>query len=430
MRVRVAIFDQDQNYENRLLVALKERFPQSLEIIPCKRIEDVKGIVEGQQINVLAISEGDEQSLSDIPEECAIVKLTEEKEDADKEYTIFKFQKVSEIGKKIYSIGVNHEKLVAKKKEEERIAREEEEERRRIEEEERLKREKEEAEERARLEAERLEAERKAEEERIAAEKAREEEEKARIEAERLAEEEKIRNRRSNPKIFTFIDAGAKEGSSSVAVACAQSNANNPFSILYVDLKAYSAMARLFESSISDVKFSKVLEKAGLGELTTGDLEKCILTDSRTGLSYMVSDECEYGLSMLGTEGFANLYEKIGELVKYDAIVINMNLPLDQMGYYIMGKSEKVTFVGSALPESNIRILRTIEAIRKYDNLYEMDIISHVKIIYNRYINRQCSVLNVKDVEVVGSIPVIKERTEKKLMDSMEKLPIFNDYIK
>ena len=41
MQIRVAILDQDQNYQNRVLVALREKFSKKLQVFPCNSTEDV-----------------------------------------------------------------------------------------------------------------------------------------------------------------------------------------------------------------------------------------------------------------------------------------------------------------------------------------------------------------------------------------------------
>ena len=198
MKINVALLEQDLNYQNRLVVAFREKFSEHIEIFQCNA-HNVTGIIEEHDIKVLAMSQGYDVDLSAVPEQCGIVVLTDNKTDefVGDYMALCKYQKVSDIGKQLYYIGTNYDKILAERKEKQRIEEEERKERERIAEEERLRKEEEERKERERLEKERLEREKKEEEERIAAEKARQEEERKRLLEEQKAREERIRARRS-----------------------------------------------------------------------------------------------------------------------------------------------------------------------------------------------------------------------------------------
>lgn len=105
--------------------------------------------------------------ISQIPEECAIVYLSELKSVKEEDGTpvVCKYQKVKNIAGELYNIGKNYDKLLAEKKEAERKA-----------------------------EEERLEAERKAEEERLEAER-KAEEERRKAEEERLEAEKRLKKK-------------------------------------------------------------------------------------------------------------------------------------------------------------------------------------------------------------------------------------------
>ena len=431
MKIRVAILEKDQNYQNRLLVALRERYFDKIEVFPCNTPADVLGVIETHEIKVFAVNQMIDIDLSAIPEECAVVCLTEFRTDEviKGHINVCKYQKVSDICRQLIQIGKDYDKLLEKKREEEFKALQEKRERERREEEERLRREKEEEEERQRLEQERLERERKEEEERIAAAKAREEEERQRIEEERRAEEEKIKARRSTPEIYVFISAESGDGSSTISTASVLSNMVKGYNILYLDFKQFSNMQRFFDIEGLEIGFSEVLYKAEKGELTTEELEKSIIRDDRSGRNYINNIDCTFELAMLGPEGFLNIYKDIGELVKYDIIVINMDSILSQMNYSVFRDAKKIIFVGSGLSDSNNHIIKTVDAIRKYDAIYSTDVVKKVNILYNKYVNKNCTTLNLDDVEVIGGIPVIKEKTETRIMESIMKMSVLRQII-
>ena len=188
-------------------------------------------------------------------------------------------------------------------------------------------------------------------------------------------------------------------------------------------------MRRFFEVSSTQVGFAEVLTKAKAGELSTEDVEKAITTDINLGFDYINNTDCAYELMMLGAEGFSNLYKAIGEMVRYDVIIINLENSLDLLNLSIIELAKKVIFVGSGLMESNNNIECFTSVIRKYDKENDKDNISKIKILYNRYAGRNCSTLNLEDVEVIGSFGNIKEKTEMRLIESMSKMAVFSQII-
>lgn len=449
MRIRVAILEQDQNYQNRILVALKERYSDKLEVFPCNNKEDILSVIENHQIKVFAVNMMSNCDLSEIPEEVAIVYLSEMKNAGEHKGrpTVCKYQKVGDICKEIYQIGCEYDKLLEEKREAERKAEEErleaerkaEEERKRLEAE-RLEAERKAEEERKRLEAERLEAERKAEEERLEAERKAEEErleaerkaaeeERIRQEEARKAEEERIAKIRSNPAIYAFISGGNKEGATSAAISLGINASKLDKKILFIDLKKFSKTSRFFALATPQIGFAELLSKANFGEISADDVKKSIATDLNFGFDYINNSNCAYELLMFNEESFTNLYKAIGEMVEYDAIIVNLDNALSMLNISIINAAKKVIFVGSGQQESNENIENFISVVKKYDQDNEKENSDKIKILYNRYVNRSCSTLNLAGIEVIGGLGVIKEKTELRLIDSMSKMAVFSQII-
>ena len=67
MKINVALLEQDLNYQNRLVVAFREKFSEHIEIFQCNA-HNVTGIIEEHDIKVLAMSQGYDVDLSAVPE--------------------------------------------------------------------------------------------------------------------------------------------------------------------------------------------------------------------------------------------------------------------------------------------------------------------------------------------------------------------------
>lgn len=442
MKIRVAILDHDQNYQNRLLVALRERYSDRVEVFPCNRQEDMIGVIESHQIKVLAVSQNINPDLSEVPETCGIIYLTEAKgQDEINGYpAMCKYQKVADICRRLYDWGNRYDKIYAEKKAEEarleaerlEAERKAEEERQRLEAE-RLEAERKAEEERKRLEAERLEAERKAEEERLEAERKAEEERK-RLEAERLeaeckAEEERIAKRRSNPDIYVFISADSKDGSTCAGLTLANSNSLSVYNVLYLDFKYYSGAGRFFSTLGSNTGFADILSKAENGELTVGDLETSISTDNNFNIDFIGNNNCAYELMSITKTGFDKIISVIGEMGKYDVIIINVESALNILNLHIFDRAKKVILVGSGTPVSNTNIVKLLDLMKKYDGINEAETISKVNVLYNKFVKRGSVALNLNGINVIGCMDFVKAKMEAKVLEEMARYPFFNQIV-
>ncbi len=428
MKINVAILVKDQNYQNRLVVALREKFPENIEIFHCNE-QNVASAIEEHEVKVLAIGQAVNVNLSEVPEGCAIIVLTEERTDEliDDHMTICKYQKVSDIGKQLYYIGKNYDKILAEKKEQLRKAEEERLERERIAEEERRKKEEEERLERERLEKERLERERQEEEARQAAERERQEAERQRLLEEQKIREEKIKARRSAPELYVFIPATDGEGSSVASVAAAMVAPTDGMNILYLDFKQIGRMDRYFQTNAVGVGYDEILTDAIHGTLTAEKLSSAISADNHIGVDYIYNNDCMYELGILGIEGFENLMKVVGELERYDAVVANLEGTLSPMSYGAIKRSAKVYFVAAGTVESNKYLENKINAIKKYDKANETKLIDNVSILYNSFDRKS---VKIEGAEDAGTIPVLKGKNDAMLLDLMSKQTAFVNMIK
>lgn len=427
MKINVALLEQDLNYQNRLVVAFREKFSEHIEIFQCNA-HNVTGIIEEHDIKVLAMSQGYDVDLSAVPEQCGIVVLTDNKTDefVGDYMALCKYQKVSDIGKQLYYIGTNYDKILAERKEKQRIEEEERKERERIAEEERLRKEEEERKERERLEKERLEREKKEEEERIAAEKARQEEERKRLLEEQKAREERIRARRSNPDLYLFIPATDGEGSSVASVAAAMVTPKDNINVLYIDFKQIGKMDRYFQTNSVGIGFDEILKQAIEEKLTPEELSNVISTDNHIGVDFIYNSECMFEVGFLGAKGFENLMDAIGKLERYDVVIANMEGTLSPMTYEAIKRSAKLYFVAAGTPESNQYLENKVKAIGKFDAYNDTKLTDNINILYNMFDRKSVKLEGLNDA---GTIPVMKAKSDAALLDLMIKQPAFAQMI-
>lgn len=460
MKIRVAIFDQDQEYQSRLAETLQKNYPEKLEVFTCSSVESIPDTVSQNDVQLLAVSQGTELDVTQLQDKCAVVSLVETK--VNKEITadnifdvpeVGRYQSINDIARALYVYGNSYKDIFEVKKEADNVAKQKEviaERIQKFEEEqreaERLEAERKAAEEAARLEAERLEAERKAAEEKAAAEKARLEAERAKAEAEKRAAEEKLRQRRSNPDIYAFMSALPGDGAFTISTFAAMLNTSDDYRILYIDLSKNSKMERWFATGVSDTKYADLLRKAAEGE-ADGDMVKAAVSkDVNTNLDCIYNtNNAAYEVMALGAEGVRNLIKAIGETAEYDCVVFNLECDYTIANFTVMELSTKTYLLGTGQKESNAAMTRLTEVISKYDDATKLavakartaalnteegekveipnraSIVGKAEVFYNKFVNRTSVTEKLMGYDIYGVLNLVKERTDQKFIASMSK---------
>lgn len=110
-------------------------------------------------------------------------------------------------------------------------------------------------------------------------------------------------------------------------------------------------------------------------------------------------------------------------------MIVNLDSTMSPMTYAAIRRAAKVIFVGSGLADSNNHLKNKVDAIRKFDEFHKTETVEKVNILYNRFVNRNCTALSLENVTVSGIIPVIKERTEARLLEAMVKQQVLAQII-
>lgn len=430
MKCKVVILEQDQNYQNRLLVALREKFQGIVEVIPCHNQSEILTMIETHQPDLFVINERIDFDLAEIPEECATACFTEFRT-ADKvkdKPAICKYQKVKDISSQLIEIAEDYKEVLKVKREEEKKAEEERLERERKAEEERLERERQ-------AEEERLERERQQEEERKLREQQereeeerRKEEERIRLEEEQKAEAERIAARRRNPEVLVFLSAQEGNGSATAAAACALNAAERGLHILCIHIRPLKSTGDIFTKSDADITISEFIGLANREELTVEHLAQAVSTDE-SGVDSIGSGDEAIVMAELEKKGFLQLLSRIGEAVQYDAVVLNIDFSLNSVILEALKSAAKIVIVGNGFAESNARIEAYIGALKKYDERNETSVSDNISILYNKFINRKCTMLSIPGVDVIGGANNLDGSNSRAVSVNMAKMMVFKQLI-
>lgn len=430
MKFKVVILDQDQNYQNRLLVALREKYSNVVDVIPCNNLSEILKVIETHEPDLFVINERIDFDFSVIPEECAVACFTEFRmagKVKDKP-SICKYQKVGDISSEFGEIAMDYQKVLKVKREEEAKAEEERLKIEQQEEEQRLERERKEEEER--LEKERQEEEErqlKEEEERREVEQ-REEEERKRLEEEEKAEQERITNRRKSPKLVVFLSAQDGNGSATATAACAMNAIDRDLNVFQINLRPFKNTGNFFIDTENKLKIMEFVNLINHGKLNVEDFAKMVSIDE-TGVDYIVSGDEAVMLAELQKNGIQNLLSILAETVNYDAIVINIEYSLNPVTLEILKAASEIVVVGSGYAESNVRIQSYIDTLKGYDEINETTIAEKISILYNKFVNRKCTMLSIPGISVIGGVNNVDGTIQRERSKNMAKMIIFKQLI-
>lgn len=397
MKCKVVIFEQDQNYQNHLLVALREKFADLLDVIPCSESSDILKCIERHHPDLLVINERIEYDLSEIPEDCAVACFTEFRtaEKVRNKPAVCKYQKVKEISSGFLEIVRDYKAVLAVKREEEQKA-----------EEERLLKE----------QQEREEEERRREEERI------------RLEEEQKAAAKRIAARRQDPDVLVFLSSRQGNGSAVAAAACAINAAERGLSVLSLGIRPLKHQTDIFTDTGKDGNLKELTESANREELTEECLEQNICTDI-SGADYFDTGSEEVWMAALEKKGFLHILSVIGRMAKYDAIILNIDSSLNAVNLEALKSAAKIIMVGSGTGDSNAGIEAFFSALKRYDEYSGTAVAERVSVLYNKFINLNCTMLSMPGVDVIGGINLLDVAEPRKISENMAKMMIFNSLV-
>ncbi len=365
MKCKVVIFEQDQNYQNRLLVALREKFADLLDVIPCSESSDILKCIERHHPDLLVINERIEYDLSEIPEDCAVACFTEFRtaEKVRNKPAVCKYQKVKEISSGFLEIVRDYKAVLAVKREEEQ----------------------------------------KAAAKRIAA-------------------------RRQDPDVLVFLSSRQGNGSAVAAAACAINAAERGLSVLSLGIRPLKHQTDIFTDTGKDGNLKELTESANREELTEECLEQNICTDI-SGADYFDTGREEVWMAALEKKGFLHILSVIGRMAKYDAIILNIDSSLNAVNLEALKSAAKIIMVGSGTGDSNAGIEAFFSALKRYDEYSGTAVAERVSVLYNKFINLNCTMLSMPGVDVIGGINLLDVAEPRKISENMAKMMIFNSLV-
>lgn len=210
-------------------------------------------------------------------------------------------------------------------------------------------------------------------------------------------------------------------GASTFAAALAKQYATRNKKTLYLNLEPMGSAADFFTGNgtycFEDVIFALKSQRTDI----LLKMESTVRTD-RSGVDFF--EPCSMSMYMLELthEDIIKTMEALKRSKNYDYVVIDMNLKVSGEFMEIMNCMNRIILVQDGSETSNSKFLRTMEALQILENQMDINIMSIMSVVYNRFSSSKSSseITNLQ-LPVLGKIPPIKHALVNEIIDYIGK---------
>ncbi len=377
MKIKIAFLTDDGIYLSRISEAYSKRYGDTYEVLHIEDIDNISAEVTEKGIDILAAEDTFAENVQGIPTSCAVVWLTEERDEENTENgIIFIFTKLDVIFKTIeaiYKVNLEREKIRLEQERLEKL---------------RLERERQERERREREERERLR---------------REKEEQERLERERLEEE----RRKNANKIIVFMSPHGGTGASATAAACSVRFAGQDKKILYLNLERIGCTSSFFHSRSGSMDLSGVIY--AVKSRSTHEkqrIKKCLQQDE-SGVYFYAQPKSALDMVAMKPEDIVELLERIKETELYDYIIIDMDFIPEAEYLEVYDKSKKIIFISDGTEIANEKTMRAHDVLAALEISRKVRVSHRVSVVYNKFVEDSGQKLDsVSPMPEICSLPI------------------------
>lgn len=233
-----------------------------------------------------------------------------------------------------------------------------------------------------------------------------------------------INGGQDSSNVFIFTSPSGGVGTSTMAVACAIAHANMGKKVFYINLEQCGITDIFFQSegtaNMSDVIYALKSKKSNL----VLKLESCI-RKSNEGVYFFSSAKVALDILELSYSDIETLIGNIQGMDNYDEIIVDIPFSLDEGRLQLLSKAEKIIMVCDGSEISNKKFLRAFEAISILESDEKINIMRKVAVIYNKFSNKNSSMLSDSFINTLGGTPRYENATVEQIKMELVKMDFF-----
>lgn len=208
----------------------------------------------------------------------------------------------------------------------------------------------------------------------------------------------------SDKNIFSFMSAAGGTGVSTVAIGFSYRIAKMGKSVLYLNLEKYNSVNVFLsgegEQNMSDAFYAIISKKNNLSM----KINNCIKTD-KSGVKFFDKCKCVLDVSEMSEDDMETLVQSVTSL-DFEYIVFDMPLEFNTSSVDVYLKSKKIFCITDGTEIANAKTEDAFIGFVNLDSKKKTHITDRVFVIYNKYLDNQCSIISNEKLVMAGGIPV------------------------
>lgn len=225
----------------------------------------------------------------------------------------------------------------------------------------------------------------------------------------------RLKRRDFDARFVLFLSAQGGCGTSSAAAAYAMRRALEKKKVFYLTLERFGSSNLYFNSanslSLSDIIYSLKSKSSNL----LLKLESAVQEDA-SGVDFLNDCKNPYDMFELQEEETLELLKGIGQVKKYDEIVVDFSSDLWERKIKIMKDyADRIVYISDGSFTGNDKFEKFCQVIKILERQLECDILSKTCLLYNRYSSKSSVQMDKSAVPVIGGIHRIEGVSGRKL---------------
>ena len=228
--------------------------------------------------------------------------------------------------------------------------------------------------------------------------------------------------------IIAFESVSGGCGASTMAASCAVHYAAQGKRVLFLSLEKFGSANSFFSAEgqfdMSDIIYALKSKKANLAL----KLESCVKQDPR-GVYFYSESKVALDMLELSSNDIIRLLSELRLTGSYDVIILDVDFSINKDYLEILKQTHSIVWVGDGSEISNSKICRAYNALCIIDQSSDSSIIDRIEIIYNKFSNKTCKMIDNLGLKNIGGCPRFEHATTAMIIGQLATKEMFDKII-
>ncbi len=225
-------------------------------------------------------------------------------------------------------------------------------------------------------------------------------------------------------EIIAFYGVAGGVGTSTASVAYCIKETKQGKKVLYLTVDPFIS-ASLFFHDEGRFRFSDVVYWLKSKQLHLSKRLEIGVCSDQSGIDFFKEACSPLDMAELTANEMNTLLEALQMCSKYDKIVIDQTLQLDDMVITVVRKASRIVLVANGLTESNQRMERQVATLRMLRANLGIDLDSNIYLLLNRWTEVASNKCLPLKIQCIGKIPEFCKASPREIAEQIARTPDF-----